>query len=103
MVIAAKIDVLPAQWRQMCQIAECRMLLLCFMIIDGSLQVGRQRFRRRVAAERSALRPCMIALRSLAQGCIVDHNFSRKRATQVLLSGISECCGSASTQEISTC
>jgi len=41
MVIAAKIDVLPAQWRQMCQIAECPMLLLCFMIIDGSLQVGR--------------------------------------------------------------
>jgi len=45
----------------------------------------------------------MIALRSLAQGCIVDHNFSRKRATQLLVSGISECCGSASTQKISTC
>jgi hypothetical protein len=41
MVIAAKIDVLLAQWRQMCQIAQSRMLLLCFMIIDASLQVGR--------------------------------------------------------------
>jgi hypothetical protein len=86
MVIVAKIEVLPALWRQMCQIAGSRMLLLCFMIIDVSPQVGRPPLCR-VAAERSAL----------------DHNFSRKRATQVLLNGINECCGSASTQVTFTC
>ena len=39
MVVAGQIDVLPAQWRQMGQIARCWMITLLFEVIDGSLQV----------------------------------------------------------------
>ena len=40
-VIAGKIDVLPAEWRQMGQITRFRMLPLIAQVIDGALQVGR--------------------------------------------------------------
>jgi hypothetical protein len=41
MVTAGKIDVIQAQWRQMGQIAKCRIVPLSFKIIDGSRQVRR--------------------------------------------------------------
>ena len=41
MIIAGKIDVLPAEWRQMGQITGCRMMPLIAQVIDGALQVGR--------------------------------------------------------------
>ena len=40
-IIAGKIDVLPAEWGQMGQITRCRMLPLIAQVIDGALQVGR--------------------------------------------------------------
>ena len=39
MVVAGQIDVLPAQWRQVRQIARYRMMALPSKMIDGSLQV----------------------------------------------------------------
>jgi len=40
-VVAGQIDVFPAQWRQMGQIARFRMVPLPLNVIDGSLQVRR--------------------------------------------------------------